>query len=115
MLGDGLGWAGCRANPELAVGHDCIAATAAAGMLRHAVGAAGGQLVDQRRDGVRRGHQHLHTSELLHRPRRDRSGTIERHQQAAAAEDVATAQRRRLPGDRLLAEQAIRFSLGLVT
>ena len=106
---------------ELASGHDRVAAVggndpvvrAAAGMLHHAVRAAHAQLIDQRRDGVLRGHQRVHRigRRAAGRGPAGRAPPVgcEGSQQAAPAEDVAAAQRRRLLGDLLEAERALQL------
>ena len=118
---DGLKRAGHRVRRELASGHDRVAAVggnnpvvrAAAGMLHHAVRAAHAQLIDQRRDGVLRGHQRVHRigRRAAGRGPAGRAPPVgcEGSQQAALAEDVATAQRRRLLGDLLEAERALQL------
>ena len=118
---DGLKRAGHRVRRELASGHDRVAAVggndpvvrAAAGMLHHAVRAAHAQLIDQRRDGVLRGHQRVHRigRRAAGRGPAGRAPPVgcEGNQQAAPAEDVAAAQRRRLLGDLLEAERALQL------
>ena len=118
---DGLKRAGHRVRRELASGHDRVAAVggndpvvrAAAGMLHHAVRAAHAQLIDQRRDGVLRGHQRVHRigRRAAGRGPAGRAPPVgcEGSQQAAPAEDVAAAQRCRLLGDLLEAERALQL------